>query len=298
MEDSKVFFSVVICSYNIEKYIERAIKSVLDQTYKNYELLVVDDSSIDDTSNKIKNYEKDGVRFYSTQVNTGTAAGARNIGIKEARGEYIVFLDGDDTLYDNDTLKKLRNTLGEEKVDILFCGFQDVGGFNKTYISNAENSTKANRIACDINFSVSSKCWNREFLNRNNLRFIEGRFYEDMDFSIRAVIKAEKLRYGDNLLFKYYRNREGSVMSTPSIKRASDMYRMMADVVDLYNITPKEYRKYLLSFIRNETDSLPMRINAIINALENNSGSPVLPKRNYELRGLCDENNNISSKTC
>lgn len=290
MEDTEVFFSIIICSYNIEGYIERAINSVLEQTYKNYELIVIDDQSKDRTVEVIKQYKDRGVTLYTTKVNTGTAAGARNIGIQKSKGKYIIFLDGDDTLYDKDTLKNIRNVLGKENPDILYCGFQDVGGFNKTYVSNEENSKKENRIACDINFSVSSKCWNRQFLIKNELKFMEGRYYEDMDFSLRAVIISNHLKYCDNVIFKYYRNRKGSVMSTPSIKRASDMYRMMAEVVDLYSITPKKYQKYLLSFIRNETDSLPMRVNAIITALENDSGSPVLPKRNYELKRLYDEN--------
>lgn len=290
MKEVEPLFSVIICSYNIEKYIERAIKSVLEQNFNNYEIIVADDKSEDKTQEVIKKYEARGVKFYSTKSNTGTAAGARNIGIQKATGKYIIFLDGDDTLYDENTLADIKKEIENEEPDILYCGFQDVGGFNRTYISNNENSTKESRIACDINFSVSSKCWNRKFLLDNNLKFIEGRFYEDMDFSIHAVILANKIKSCSNVIFKYYRNRPGSVMSTPSIKRASDMYRMMAEIVDLYNITPNEYRPYLLSFIRNETDSLPMRINAIIKALETNSGSPVLPKRNYKLKRLDDEN--------
>lgn len=289
MQNLEVFFSIIICSYNIEGYIERAINSVLEQSYKDYEIIVVDDQSVDKTVEIIKKYENKGIKMYHTKINTGTAAGARNIGIQKSIGKYIIFLDGDDTLHDINTLKDIRDVLGQEEPDILFCGFEDVGGFNKTYISNQENSTKENRIACDINFSVSSKCWNRKFLIDSKLKFIEGRYYEDMDFSIHAVILANKFKYCDKVIFKYYRNRKGSVMSTASTKRASDMYRMMAEIVDLYDITPKEYRKYLLSFIRNETDSLPMRVNAILMALENKSVSPVLPKRKYKLKGLCDE---------
>jgi len=194
VKDEEIFFSVVICSYNIEDYIERAIKSVLEQTYKNYEIIVVDDSSTDKTIDKIKQFEEKSVKVYSTKFNTGTAAGARNIGIQKANGKYIIFLDGDDTLFNENTLADLKKELIEDCPDILYCGFQDVGGFNKSYISNAENSTKESRIACDINFSVSSKCWNRNFLINNGLKFIEGRYYEDMDFSIHAVIVANNLK--------------------------------------------------------------------------------------------------------
>ena len=63
------------------------------------------------------------------------------------------------------------------------------------------------------------------------------------------------------------------------------MYSMLAYLVDLYDITPKEYKKYLLSFIQNETKGLPIRVDTIIKALENGSGTPVFPKRNYKYEG-------------
>ncbi len=245
-------FTVAICSYNIEKYIERAIKSVLNQDYENYEVIVVDDCSQDNTVEIIKKYESNKLKFFSTEKNSGTAAASRNISIEKARGEYIIFLDGDDTLYDNKTLQKIDQELGNDTPDIMYLGFEDVGQGNKERISTNENSSKKARLTCDVTFSVSSRCWKREFLIKNNMKFVTGMYYEDELYSLKGTILAQNTKSANIKVFKYYRNREGSVMTAPSIKKCSDWYRMLAEVMDLYQITPNEYKPYLLSFIKNE----------------------------------------------
>lgn len=274
-------FSIIISAYNIEKYIKRAIDSVLEQTFENFELIIVNDCSKDKTLEKIREYDDSRIIVINNEKNRGLGA-VRNIGIEHATGEYIVHLDGDDTLFEKTTLEKINNLIGDDKPDIIYLGFKDVGGYNKTHLSTAENSTKEARLTCDINFSVPSKCWRREFLQENNIKFKEDIYYEDMVYSTHATILAKDYKYGEFPTFKYYRNRAGSIMSTPSMRRCSDMYRMLSYLMDLYEITPVEYKPYLLSFIKNETNSLPIRVDAIIKALKDGSGTPVFPKRNYK----------------
>ena len=277
-------FSIIISAYNIEAYIERAIKSVLEQTFKNFELIIVNDCSKDQTLEKIKKFTDERITVINNEKNVGLGA-VRNIGIAKAKGEYIVHLDGDDALYENTTLEKINTLIGKDTPDIIYLGFKDVGGFNKIHLSTAENSTKEARLTCDINFSVPSKCWRREFLLKNNIKFKENIYYEDMVYSTTATILAKTYKYGEFPIFKYYRNRKGSIMSTPSIRRCSDMYRMLAYLMDLYDITPDEYKPYLLSFIENETNSLPLRVEAILKCLREGGGTPVFPKRNYKFKG-------------
>ena len=277
-------FSIIISAYNIETYIERAIKSVLEQTFENYELIIINDCSKDKTLEKIQNFKDERIIVINNEKNVGLGA-VRNIGIAKAQGEYIVHLDGDDALYENTTLEKIDKLIDNDTPDIIYLGFKDVGGFNKVHLSTAENSTKEARLTCDINFSVPSKCWRREFLLKNNIKFMEHIYYEDMVYSTTATILAKSYKYGDFPSFKYYRNRKGSIMSTPSIRRCSDMYRMLAYLMDLYDITPDEYKPYLLSFIENETESLPLRVEAILKCLREGGGTPVFPKRNYKFKG-------------
>ena len=286
----KVRFTVAISAYNIENYVKRAIDSVLNQTFKNYELLVIDDCSTDSTVEVIKQVVGQNAKILQTKKNSGTAAASRNIAIEKAQGEYLLFLDGDDELYSNETLKEIDEHIKENKYDIIYFGYENVGHTENYYrISNKENSTREARLICDESFSVSSKVWNVEFLRNNNIRFKEGMYYEDELFSIKSNILSKVTTYGEFAIFKYHRNREGSVMTKPTVKKCSDWYRMVAEVTDLYEITPDEDRKYLLSFLKNESDSIPLRVENIIEALRENRKTKVLPKRNYKFIDVLNE---------
>ena len=278
-------FSIIVCAYNIEKYIKKAIKSVLNQTYDNYELILFNDGSKDNTLKEMQAFEdNDKIKILSSDVNIGLGAG-RNVCMREAKGEYIIYLDGDDTLYEKKTLEKIDKVLLKNSPDICYFGVQYVEyetGKTKMYIPNEENSCKKARILCDMHFAVSSKCWKREFLQKNNIEFVEKMYYEDMVYSIKAAILAEKLDYAEFPIYNYVRNRKGSIMSTPNLKRCSDMYKMLSHVMELYDITPDEYKPYLLSFIKQETLGLPLRSKVILKSLKYKEMNPVFPKRNYE----------------
>ncbi|OKZ56227.1 MAG: hypothetical protein BHV99_06390 [Clostridium sp. 26_21] len=279
----KVRFTVAISAYNIEEYVKRAIDSVLNQTFKNYELLVIDDCSTDSTVKIIKETIGKKGRLLQTPKNSGTAAASRNIAIENAQGEYLLFLDGDDELFSENTLAEIDQHIGKNKYDIIYLGYENVGHTENYYrISTKENSTRKARLICDESFSVSSKVWNVKFLKENSIKFKEGMYYEDELFSIKSNILSQKTTYGEFPIFKYHRNREGSVMTKPTVKKCSDWYRMLAEVTDLYEITPDEDRKYLLSFLKNESDSIPLRVENIIEALRENRKTKVLPKRNYK----------------
>lgn len=300
-------FSVIMCCYNLEKIVNTAIKSVLNQTFKDFELILVNDCSTDNTLASLKKFEKISngkIKIINNEKNLGLSA-SRNKAIAEAKGEYIVHLDGDDTLYERETLEKIDKTIGNEKLDICYFGVQYVGGGNKLYLPNEKNSTIEARIVCDMHFAVASKVWRREFLEENNLTFIEGMYYEDMVYSIKAAIKAKKTSFGAFPIYVYYRNREGSIMATPNIKRCKDMYKMLYHLMELYEETPEHLQPYLLSFIKNETYGVPLRIDAILKSLKDSTYTPVFPKRNYvfteeeptiiEEKGKLYEYKNLSS---
>lgn len=275
-----ITFSVIICAYNIEKYIGIAIDSVLKQDFQNYELIIFNDGSKDNTLNEVKKYKDKRIKVINSKKNIGLGAG-RNCAVKRAKGEYILYLDGDDYLYEDKTLSKIYGVVERNKPDIAYFGVQYIGGDNKQYIPTEENSTKQARIMCDIHFAVSSKCWKREFLKANKITFVENAYYEDMIYSIKATILSKNITYGSFPIYCYVRDREGSIMSTPNIKRCSDMYRMLANIMDLYPITPDEYKPYLLCFIKQETQSLPCKVKEIVKAMKEGRNNPIFPKRHY-----------------
>lgn len=272
-------FSIIITAYNVEQYIEKAIDSVLSQTYNNYEMIIVDDSSTDATVEKISKYKHyEQVKIFCSKQNKG-AGGARNKGVSLASGEYIIYLDGDDVLYSNDVLQKIDKLLGNTKVDILFLGYQEIGGLNRIFIPSEETTkTKEQNLQKIIDLeelSVCSKCWRREFLIENEIVFIEHIFYEDMIYLFETYVKMNRWSYGEILIFKYTRDRDGSVMTKPSIKRCSDLYRYMSYLMELYPKFEKKEQDILMKFIHAENERIPERIEHVLNALEENNNITV-----------------------
>lgn len=278
-------FSIIISTYNMANSINNAIESILTQEFESYEIIVYNDASTDDTEKII--IKNDKIVLINGKENIGLGA-ARNTALKQAKGEYILYLDADDTLYEKTTLKKINEVVERKNPDLAYFGVHYIGGSNKTYIPNKENSTKEARILCDMHFAVSSKCWKKSFLEEKNITFIENMYYEDMVYSIKATILAETIDYGEFPIYNYTRGKSGSIMSTPNLKRCVDMYIMLSHVMELYEITPKKYQPYLLSFIKQETQSIPLKIGEILRCYNNGINNPVFPKRKYKF----DENDN------
>ena len=227
------------------------------------------------------------IRIIKNLENKGLGA-VRNVGIENAVGEYIVHLDGDDTLYNDTTLTDIDKVIGNKKPDIIFFGFQEINGNNRLRVATKENSTKEARLMCDATFSIPSKCWRREFLLEKNIKFKEDVYYEDMIYSMKAITLAGETTYGDFPIFNYYKNRGGSIMTTPSIRRCTDMYKMLAYLMEIYDEAPENLKPYVLSFIINETESIPFKLKGILNAIKNKENSPIFPKREYNFRDIND----------
>ena len=113
--------SVILPTYNCENTVERTIRSVLNQSYGDLELIVVDDGSKDNTVNVIESICDDRIRLIKNAINKGACV-VRNIGIDEARGEYIAFQDGDDIWVD-DKLEKCLNTMEQQECDVVFSSY-------------------------------------------------------------------------------------------------------------------------------------------------------------------------------
>lgn len=127
--------SVIIPTYNRGYIIEKSIKSILNQTYKDFELIIVDDGSSDNTEEVVNSIKDDRIRYIRYENNQG-ACHARNVGIKEAKGDYITFHDSDDYCYE-DRIKLQYENMLKEKSDIDFCNFDTYcdGKYEKSNIT-------------------------------------------------------------------------------------------------------------------------------------------------------------------
>ncbi|MBO5348802.1 MAG: glycosyltransferase family 2 protein [Clostridia bacterium] len=251
-------FSIIMAAYNIEDYIERSIKSVVNQTLRNIELIVVNDCSTDSTEEKIlKLCEKyDNITYIKHNQNK-KAGGARNTALNVANGEYIVFLDGDDYLADNDVLEKLDKIIGNEKIDVTYLGFKIEGDREELVIPTPETCTKTYKAATDKYPNPWSKCWRKAFLDDNNIRFPEDRFYEDVLFVYNGVMKSNTSKIADFIVHKYTSGRTNSMTTTINLKNVEDTIK---NLNDLLKMRESEYTKEIDIIIEKEVKMCKKRL--------------------------------------
>ena len=227
--------SVIIPCYNVEKYIKDTINSVLSQTYKDYELILINDGSTDKTLNILEEMHKidNRIKIFN-QKNKGVSE-ARNLGISLANGEFIYFLDGDDIVH-LDMFEIAENIFSAQNVDMFSFGYQvkDVKS-TKKYSSELNNrkifsSTEfLNKILNkEIYQHICSFLIKRKFLSeiKFDKRLIIG---EDLDFQLRLLLNKEFLVYYTSTVYFDYMKRGNSATT---LKKVPNNYFYIFDSLD------------------------------------------------------------------
>lgn len=258
-------FSVIIAAYNIEDYIERAIESVEKQTLQNLEIIVINDCSTDKTGEKVLNLcsKYDNIVYLEHKENK-KAGGARNTGLEIAQGEYIVFLDGDDYLANETVLEKLDKVIGTDTVDVVYLGFKIGGDREELVIPTPETCTKTYKAAIDKYPNPWSKCWRREFLKENNITFPEHRFYEDVLFVYKGVMKSQSQKIADFVVHNYTSGRTNSMTTKISLKNVEDTIKNLNDLIEMRE---KEYTEEIDIIIKKEFKMCKKRLDDTLKAL-------------------------------
>lgn len=197
--------SVILTAFNEEKYIAKAVESILNQTLADWELIIVDDGSTDRTPDILNEFEDPRISIIS-QENSGPGAG-RNRALKMACGEYIMYLDGDDW-YRSDALEIAYGEAKKRNTDFTFyqmINYDDTthelyenDWFNLNIFDESfENCVFApsdfKKSIFDLSVGVCQKIYSADFLRRIDARFPEGIFFEDMPFFYYVFLKAERI---------------------------------------------------------------------------------------------------------
>lgn len=226
--------SIVVPTYNVKHYIRECIESILNQTYKNIEIIIVNDGSTDNSMYMIDDYitSIDKIKVIN-QENQGLSA-ARNSGIDKAKGKYIAMIDSDDKIKP-DFIKNLVKTAMQTNADIVRGSFRDFHGNIPTgwvadFITDPNPGPQVldQFLNQNTSFVVWSSLYSREFLNNNNLRFTPGILLEDGDFTCRAYMAANIVittQYTDYM----YRIRPGSILTSNNAKRMSESEDLIID---------------------------------------------------------------------
>lgn len=213
MED---LITVIIPVYNAEKYIAECLESLINQTYKNLEIIVINDGSKDNSGTICDQYKEKDSRIQVIHKENGGVSLARNSGLEIAKGKYIAFVDGDDYL-DKEYFEKMLKILKEKQVDIVLCGF------NRVYDNNIEKVTKGKSLIMNkeefltdiLNVQggagiVHSKLWKKEVIQGTN--FDKNiKIGEDSYFCIQAVKNVNNVYVLDEALYNYRFNNESAV---------------------------------------------------------------------------------------
>ncbi|MDE6404398.1 MAG: glycosyltransferase, partial [Lachnospiraceae bacterium] len=210
IEEQTELISVIVAAYNIEAYIERGVRSICEQTYRNLEIIVVDDGSVDATGQILDELAEGDARVQVIHQENGGLAHARNTGIARARGSYIGFVDGDDWI-DPDMYEKLFSALKDQQADLAVCRYRQIsrtrtldGSVDRAVLFEGQEALTA-YVEEREEFAIQNAAWNK--LYRKELLvgnpFPEGRWYEDIVFATEALARAGRCIYLDIALYNY-----------------------------------------------------------------------------------------------
>jgi len=253
-----MIFSIIIPIYKTEKYLNDCVQSVLSQSFSNYECILVDDGSPDNCPLLCDDFSKNNNRIKVIHKENGGLSDARNIGILQATGKYIILLDSDDKFVDNNTLTNLYNVIQGKEIDVII-------NVNNIEFTDTGNVIKINKYCKDIihdnpiviidGFNKSNMylagCFfviKKEYLIKNNLFFKKGIIHEDEHWMPRVLFKSNEIAVNHYPFYAYRVERDDSLTSKISIKKLFDLLDITNDLLSWSkekNNYPKEGRLYM-----------------------------------------------------
>lgn len=222
MKNKKI--SVIVPCYNVEKYIDKCMECLINQTYKNIEIIAVEDCSTDNTKKNLKKYANyKNVKIIYNKKNSGLSY-SRNIGLKNATGDYIGYIDSDDYV-DLEYYERLMNSIVKNKSEIAICDMKIVDCENNTEnISKCCNFDEFNLINIINNGLVASACnklFKKELITK--YEFQVGKVNEDLAVVIPTLCEAKKISYAKNCYY-YYVQRNGSIQNSSFSNKRFDIF--------------------------------------------------------------------------
>lgn len=236
--------SVIVPVYNVNQYLKRCVDSIIKQSFEDYEVCLIDDGSTDGSELQCDLYAtkyKERVRVFH-QKNQGLG-GARNTGIKAARGDYLFFVDSDDYISD-DCLSLLVNEIIQRRPDLLIFNFKkiDETGRSKGVYSDKFIEYKPGMLSCQIKNiqelllsfpSAWNKVFKRSLFTNYNICFPSKVWYEDIRTVLKVYQVAKRIFYLNQTLY-YYVERKGSITNNLNAEKNKEIIDALVDIVDYY----------------------------------------------------------------
>ena len=205
-ENNKEMISIVVPAYNAVNVIGLCIDSILKSTYKDFELVIVNDGSKDNTLEILQEYAKKDQRIRVIDRENGGQSEARNTGLRASKGKYVMFIDSDDYL-DPDYLEKMHECLIKNDADVVVSGYTCVDQEHKPYAVNKYKNTRFSQFSMLMPWGKLIK---KDLLDKNNIEFENINYWEDHVFSFAIYSHASKVVTAEDLVgYNYYYNVNG-----------------------------------------------------------------------------------------
>lgn len=257
-----MFLSIIIPAYNVEHFIARTLNTFISQNLEECEIIVVNDGSKDKTLEIAEQIAKQESRIkVINQENKGVSV-ARNVGLENASGKYIYFMDSDDTIADA-TLDFWRSLLNENKnYNIYAFGYKTLTGEKeKKYVYNQFDKKvlknpllKQSFLSKKLCFNICSCIYENNFLQKNNLRFTPGlKIGEDLEFILKAIDKADFLYYDARECFIYLIRADSAMQGYKTFSENQfHSYEIRRDICLSKNYQSEEIKKYSNFWLQNQ----------------------------------------------
>ena len=254
--------SIIVPVYNVERYINTCINSIINQSYRNIEILLINDGSKDLSGEICDKWAKKDSRIKVFHKENGGLSDARNFGINKCNGEYLIFIDSDDFI-NKDMVKKLLKLSQENEADIVQCEFLKFKNENEIKESNDKNKVQVfkNIEAIENHYKEELKIstvvsWSKLYKKYlfNDIRFPKGKLHEDEFTTYKLLYKANKVLYTNEKLY-YYRETPNSIMNSKYNIRRLDLLEALNERLlffkkinndNLYNIALNNYYSILI----------------------------------------------------
>ena len=239
MLDEKDLISIIVPVYNVEKYLDRCIDSIINQTYKNIEIILVDDGSTDQSSIICDKYSKLDKRIKTIHKKNGGLSSARNTGLDIAKGNLLGFVDGDDYI-DSNMIEELYKNIIKTKADIVICNFvrfdEEKETFNKYSKKKfiVEEKDKYNYLFNEYRIPTVVQ-WNKLFKKEvfKDIEYKKGKINED-EFTVCSELNnAKRISYYLEPFYHYYQ-RNNSIMGSYNINRFETIFEAYDSQINFF----------------------------------------------------------------
>ncbi len=251
-----VEFSFIIPVYNTSAYLADCVKSALDQDYdrKRCEIILIDDGSTDDSGSLCDRLadQYPMIKVFH-QHNQGTAA-ARNLGLQNASGEYIIFLDSDDRILPN-ACQSLHEIIEAHHIDIIVTNLCMIDGEHQEKLCHDQGLNNTIVSGRDylyhelshhsLHMAMVLQIYRRAFLNENQLRLLSGMRYEDEDFTPRALLATDAVYVSDLCFYQYLIHDASITHQSDYYPKVKDLYTILLQLDELYQKEAEPLRSYL-----------------------------------------------------